>query len=65
MFESPVIFIIFYVGGGLDLDFVCEGILCGYSIVWSVVAFWGRDDPSPFEQLGSDDSFSDRPELFI
>ena len=65
MFESPVIFVIFYVGGGLDLDFMGEGILCGYSIVGSVVAFWGRDDPSPFEQLGCDDSFSDRPELFI
>ena len=65
MFESPVVFVVFDVGGGLDLDFVCEGILCGYSIVWSVVTFWGRDDPATFEELCGDDSFGDRPELFI
>ena len=65
MFESPVVFVVFNVGGGLDLDFMGEGILGSYSIVGSVVAFWGRDDPSPLKQLGGDDSFSDRPELFI
>ena len=65
MFESPVVFVVFNVGSGLDLDFMGEGILGSYSIVGSVVAFWGRDDPSPLKQLGGDDSFSDRPELFI
>ena len=63
--QSPLIFVVVDVGGGLDLYFVGEAVLGGDSIVGSVVTFWGRDDPPPFEELGCDNSFSYRPELFI
>jgi hypothetical protein len=63
--QSPLIFVVVDVGSGLDLYFVGEAVLGGYSIVGSVVTFWGRDDPSPFKELGCDNSFSYRPELFI
>ena len=65
VFKGPVIFVIFYVGSGLDLNLVGEGILGGYSIVGSVVAFGCGDDPPTFQEFRGDDGFTYRAQLFI